>query len=443
MTLVFSQYLAFLNSKNRAQEGPKPDHSNTCSTNLRRRVNTPHINMNLLSPISIRCHRSARLASCRRVPVLIGKVTAVVMTLTAVHLARPSQASAGSTGVKARGCVKEIPHNTLKKAELAGLVPPLHSALMPLSLQCTIGKVTGRRERAILTRGGAGQPLGQGALVPPQRNRMEGAGTPPTKSLGPISRQRQGQVQGAGEREKEEEVQKFGAQFLDFESRVGFMRKVYLTLSVQLLYTGCICAGVRPHRAQLRRWLTGGRWNMNLFLLGTMAGWIVPTIYLQANKEVRQNFPRNLPMLTMFTTAYALYVAAFTLFFTDSSILVAAAQTAFVSGALTAYAFRTNPKHELTAFGSSLYAFACALSFFALMKILFFRDSPVMQLGVSCLFALVFSLYIIFDTYRIIGGKHRSSGDLGTKDWALGAICLYTDIIHLFLHLLSIFGNTE
>lgn len=69
-------------------------------------------------------------------------------------------------------------------------------------------------------------------------------------------------------------------------------------------------------------------------------------------------------------------------------------------GSLTAYAFRTNPKHELTQFGAGLYSAGNALSLFCLMKIFFFRGHRASDLALSCLATLFFSLYLVFDTYR-------------------------------------------
>lgn len=70
------------------------------------------------------------------------------------------------------------------------------------------------------------------------------------------------------------------------------------------------------------------------------------------------------------------------------------------SGSLTAYAFRTNPKHELTQFGAGLYSAGNALGMFCLMKLFFFRGHRASDLALSCVATLFFSLYLVYDTYR-------------------------------------------
>lgn len=69
-------------------------------------------------------------------------------------------------------------------------------------------------------------------------------------------------------------------------------------------------------------------------------------------------------------------------------------------GSLTAYAFRTNPKHELTQLGAGLYSVGNALGMFCLMKLFFFRNHRASDLALSCVATLFFSLFLVYDTYR-------------------------------------------
>mgnify|MGYP002365473340 CR=1 FL=1 len=71
---------------------------------------------------------------------------------------------------------------------------------------------------------------------------------------------------------------------------------------------------------------------------------------------------------------------------------------------------------------------------------LFFWKNSVAQLVYACLGALLFSIYIIYDTQLILGkGKYSYSLD----DAYLAAIELYLDIINLFLNLLQIVGRVS
>ncbi|CAM9496674.1 unnamed protein product [Ectocarpus sp. 12 AP-2014] len=288
---------------------------------------------------------------------------------------------------------------------------------------------------------------GGGAKVAPKRTSGTGGDSDAVSKpiLGPITRRNAADSAGEkGEDGKEDGQQEFAPQFLDFESRVGFMKKVYLTLSIQLVYTGLVCAAMRGYRDAILGVLFGhGNVPQILFFISTFVTIISTHTIMWKNPELRQSFPRNLPLLTAYTTAWALYVGVFSLMFTKGSVMRAVVQSAFVVGSLTAYAFRTNPKHELTQFGAGLYSAGNALSLFCLMKIFFFRGHRASDLALSCLATLFFSLYLVFDTYRIIGGKHRQSSMFSVKDWAMAAMELYQDIMQIFLHLLSIFGEVQ
>lgn len=48
--------------------------------------------------------------------------------------------------------------------------------------------------------------------------------------------------------------------------------------------------------------------------------------------QLRQSFPRNLPLLTAYTTAWAVYVGVFSLMFTKGSVMRAVFQAAIVVG---------------------------------------------------------------------------------------------------------------
>mmetsp|Transcript_85225 Transcript_85225/g.166716 ORF Transcript_85225/g.166716 Transcript_85225/m.166716 type:complete len:110 (+) Transcript_85225:228-557(+) len=53
---------------------------------------------------------------------------------------------------------------------------------------------------------------------------------------------------------------------------------------------------------------------------------------------------------------------------------------------------------------------------------------------------LLFTFYIVYDTQLILGGDDRKA-QFGVDDYCFAAISLYLDIINLFLHLLSLFGE--
>ena len=61
------------------------------------------------------------------------------------------------------------------------------------------------------------------------------------------------------------------------------------------------------------------------------------------------------------------------------------------------------------------------------------------MIGYGAAGALVFSLYLVYDTQLMLGGKHKYA--LSPEEYIFAALNLYLDIINLFLYLLSIFGG--
>ena len=87
----------------------------------------------------------------------------------------------------------------------------------------------------------------------------------------------------------------------------------------------------------------------------------------------------------------------------------------------------------MTGWGPYLMVICLVLFVFGIVCI-FWRD-PIVQLIYSCLSALLFSVYLVFDTQLVLGkGQYSYTLD----DAYLAAIQLYIDIMELFLHILRI-----
>ncbi len=78
------------------------------------------------------------------------------------------------------------------------------------------------------------------------------------------------------------------------------------------------------------------------------------------------------------------------------------------------------------------------LALFIFGMIAMFTKSKIVKLVYSCLSAVLFSFYLIFDTQLILG-KFENAYTL--DDAYLAAIQLYADIIQIFLSILNIVSN--
>uniref|UniRef100_A0A8C2X449 Zgc:110410 n=1 Tax=Cyclopterus lumpus TaxID=8103 RepID=A0A8C2X449_CYCLU len=200
--------------------------------------------------------------------------------------------------------------------------------------------------------------------------------------------------------------------FRDAAVRRGFIRKVYLTLMIQLLATvGIICA----------------------FLYWAMV--IVLIVALSCCGNLRRQVPLNFIALSLFTLAEGLMLGAATVYFNAEAVLWAVGATALVSFALTLFAMQT--KWDFTGLNGSMWVFAWTLLSFALLCGIL--RSQYLYILYACLGTLLFSLYLVFDTQRILGGKHRKY-EVSPEEYVFAALNLYLDIVTLFLLLLQLIG---
>ena len=69
-----------------------------------------------------------------------------------------------------------------------------------------------------------------------------------------------------------------------------------------------------------------------------------------------------------------------------------------------------------------------------------FVSSPLTHKLYAGMGAMLFSMYIVYDTQLIMGGKSRQF-QYSLDDYCIAALNIYVDIIQLFLYLLQLFGD--
>merc|ERR1712124_131881 len=101
--------------------------------------------------------------------------------------------------------------------------------------------------------------------------------------------------------------------------------------------------------------------------------------------------------------------------------------------ALTLVAF--NPRVDVTRAGGFLSAAAMALSLVTVAA--FFLRVSLLRVFSAYGGALLFAVFLVYDTQLIIAGKH-SHCRFNVDDYAIAAMSVYMDIIRLFINLLRI-----
>lgn len=215
--------------------------------------------------------------------------------------------------------------------------------------------------------------------------------------------------------------------FDEVSQRLGFVKKVYSIISVQLILTA-LMASIPFYSLEFRVFQ---RTNPALLWLCIFA--IVITQYMiLCYKDIARTVPTNYITLGVFTAAEAYAVSIICSYYPADLVLMALALTAAVTVSLTLYACTT--KSDFTYLGGILFTLACC-ALVAVIFGLFFR-SRMMDLLISIMIVMIYSIYLIYDTQLIIGGDHHYK--LSLDDYIIGALIIYTDIILLFLRILRI-----
>jgi len=212
--------------------------------------------------------------------------------------------------------------------------------------------------------------------------------------------------------------------------RLGFIKKVYGIVTAQVLTTALVSAlfVYGPFGKPILRFSLQ---NPTLFWAVSFLPTLAVLMALNFNKK---NHPVNMYLLGAFTLLISVSVGITCAAVAAAGLgelgVQAAALTGLILGGLTLYVFNT--KKNLSYLGAFLFPILFSMSIWGLARIFFpSMRTGIMGLMYSFLGAIVFSGYIVYDTYRII---HM----LDIDNYVEGSIQLYLDIINLFLYILDI-----
>jgi len=220
--------------------------------------------------------------------------------------------------------------------------------------------------------------------------------------------------------------------FSEKSVRLGFIRKVYSILSVQLVITMAIIGiftldSVKRYSAD----------NPYLWIMA-MVIMFVSLITLACCEGVRRKTPHNFIFLGLFTLAEGFMLGTVTARYRADEVLMAVGVCAAIVLALTIFAFQT--KIDFTAMGGVLIAVLVCFVLFGLIAA-FFPASRTLNLVYAGIGTIIFSLYIVYDTQLMVGGSHKYS--LSPEEYVFASLNLYLDIVNLFMYILSIIGNSR
>jgi len=243
----------------------------------------------------------------------------------------------------------------------------------------------------------------------------------------------------------DQESQKYGFKqsFSEQSIRLKFVRKVYTILLIQLTVTTLIVSifiltpmrGLMCKSSYTERCVHNST-SMVLYIVGYVT-FIVTYFAIACCERVRKRSPGNIIAITIFTLSLSLMVSMICLYHDIAWVLMAMGITAALCLGLTLFSFQT--KIDFTGLGPYLFIACWCLFIFGIMAIIFASTGRNVLLTVySCLLALLFCLFLVYDTQRIIGGKKHS---ISPEEYIWAAIEVYVDVVYIFIAILGIGGR--
>nr|CDS17706.1 NMDA receptor glutamate binding chain [Echinococcus granulosus] len=221
--------------------------------------------------------------------------------------------------------------------------------------------------------------------------------------------------------------------FSDKTIRRRFVGKVYSILAVQLLVTAAIVA-IFTLVPPIRYWVRRNTW----FYYLAYAVFFATYIALACCGNVRRKFPGNFIALGVFTLALAYMAGTLSAMYTVSSVLVCLLITLGVCVSVSIAAICC--PCDITKCQAVIAFLSILLFIFGIAVMITYFVAGYNQTlyavygGIA---AVVFSIYLAFDTQMIMGGRKY---ELSPEEYIYGAMQLYCDVVNLFMIFLSLFG---
>ncbi|XP_069509762.1 protein lifeguard 2 [Ambystoma mexicanum] len=214
-----------------------------------------------------------------------------------------------------------------------------------------------------------------------------------------------------------------------------FIRKVYTILMIQLFVTVAIvalftfCDPVKEYVQSNPAWY----W-------ASYAVFFVTYLILACCSGPRRYFPWNLILLSIFTISLAYLTGMLSSYFDTKSVLLCLGITALVCLSITIFSFQT--KFDFTSCQGVLFVLVMVLFFSGILLavIIPFQYVPWLQAIYAVLGAIVFTMFLAFDTQLLMGSRRYS---ISPEEYIFGALNIYLDIVYIFSFFLQIFGSNR
>ncbi|XP_065141815.1 protein lifeguard 2-like [Paramisgurnus dabryanus] len=214
-----------------------------------------------------------------------------------------------------------------------------------------------------------------------------------------------------------------------------FVRKVYTILMLQLSVTIAFvalfvfCEPVKSYIQSNPGWY----W-------ASYAVFFVTYLTLSCCRGPRRQFPWNMILLVIFTLSLSYMTGMLSSFYNTKSVIICLGITALVCLTITIFSFHT--KFDITSCRGVLVVFCTTLFICGLIMvfILPFGSVPWLQTVYAALAAILFCMFLAFDTQMLMGSKRYT---ISPEEYIFATLSLYLDIVYIFSFFLQLFGTAE
>uniref|UniRef100_A0A3B3ZBK3 Uncharacterized protein n=1 Tax=Periophthalmus magnuspinnatus TaxID=409849 RepID=A0A3B3ZBK3_9GOBI len=219
--------------------------------------------------------------------------------------------------------------------------------------------------------------------------------------------------------------------FEDKTVRQAFIRKVFMVLTVQLLVTFSFVA-VFTFVDDAKYFVRRNPWTYYV----SYAVFFVALIVLSCCGDFRRKHPWNLVALSILTLSLSYMLGMIASFYDTETVIIAVGITAVVC--FTVVLFSLQSKYDFTSCRGVLFVCLIVLMVFAILCI--FIRHKILHIVYASLGALLFTCFLAVDTQLLLGNKKQA---LSPEEYIFAALSLYTDIVNIFLYILSIVGRSR
>jgi len=225
----------------------------------------------------------------------------------------------------------------------------------------------------------------------------------------------------------------FSKHSIEESIRIGFIRKVYGIIALQLIITFFCC--ILTFFKSVSEFMINNNYLIFICLIIQITLIIIMGCSgLCSSKNLFKIFPYNYIFLILFTLSMGYIVATLCAVVDKTIVLSAIAMTLGITAALTLYAIKTENKFNLM--HAFLFTFITMISELLLFFFFFnYQFYVTFELFVGL---IIYCAYLIFDTQMIID---KFGNGYEIDDYIIAALNVYLDIIQIFIRILIILSK--